>query len=67
MPPLIEQQLHALLGQMADLFGECEYNGEHPRCTGEHDMVFEGRTPETFGGYEIWVCVNPKCDYTESY
>ena len=49
------------------LFGKCEYNGSHPRCSGEHKMEFEGKTPETFGSYEIYRCVNPGCDYAESY
>lgn len=56
-----------LLNNDEATFGLCEYDGEHPRCSGEHHMEFEGKTPEVFGGYEIWVCTNPECDYSESY
>ena len=49
-----------------DLFGLCPYNGDHPQCSGEHRLEFEGRTPETFGGYEIWTCANPGCDYQKA-
>ena len=45
----------------------CEYNGRHPTCSGDHNLVFAGKTPPTFGSYEIYVCVNPGCDYSEAY
>lgn len=53
-------------GGDAELFGKCPYNGDHPRCDGNHKMKFEEKTPDTFGGYEIYRCVNPGCDYRES-
>lgn len=49
-----------------EIFGKCPCNGEHPRCDGNHKMEFEGKTPETFGGYEIYVCANPGCDHQEA-
>lgn len=42
----------------------CEYDGKHPDC-GDHDMQFKERTPEVFGGYEIYECT--KCGIQESY
>lgn len=54
-----------LLNNDADIFGLCEYNGHHPNC-GNHDMVFVERTPETFGGYEIWECEHEECTYQEA-
>ncbi|CAB4132413.1 hypothetical protein UFOVP253_16 [uncultured Caudovirales phage] len=45
----------------------CEYNGNHPRCDGDHKMELEGKTGKNFGEYEIYACTNPHCDYRESY
>lgn len=43
----------------------CEYNGAHPMCDGNHQLVLEGKTPEVFGGYEMYACINPGCTYME--
>lgn len=44
----------------------CEYNGEHPMCDEPHSLVFKEKTPETFGGYEIYKCTNTGCTYEEA-
>lgn len=44
----------------------CEYNGNHPDCGKEHVMKLVEITPDTFGGYEIWKCMNDECDWMES-
>jgi len=52
-----------MLNDDVDTFGLCEFNGSHPDC-GDHNMKFVEKTPETFGGYEIYKCKN--CEHQEA-